>query len=60
MILGMAIQVQVSDTPDGYECEDDFLPVGDTRTRSESRRVRDGYFFHPRITRRVSDTLLPL
>jgi hypothetical protein len=26
----------------------------------ESRRVRDGYFFHPRVTRRVPDTLLPL
>jgi hypothetical protein len=26
---------------------DDFLPVGDIRTRSESRRVCDGYFFPP-------------
>jgi hypothetical protein len=24
---------------------DDFLPVDDTRTRLESRRLRDGYFF---------------
>jgi hypothetical protein len=35
-----------SDTrPDGYG--DDFLPVGGTCTRPESRRVRDWYFFPP-------------
>jgi hypothetical protein len=33
--------------PDGYEDGDDFLPVGGTRTRPESRRVRDEYFFPP-------------
>jgi hypothetical protein len=33
--------------PDGYGYEDDFLPTGDTRTRPESRRVRDEYFFPP-------------
>jgi hypothetical protein len=32
---------------DGYGYEDDFLLVGDTRTRPESRRVRVGYFFPP-------------
>jgi hypothetical protein len=31
--------------PDGYG--DDFLPAGGTRTRPESRRVRDRYFFPP-------------
>jgi hypothetical protein len=46
--------------PDRYGYEDDFLPAGGTRTRPESRRIRDGYFFHPRVTRRVPDTLLPL
>jgi hypothetical protein len=44
----MVIRVRVPDTrPDGYGYGDDFLPVGGTRTRSESRRVRDGYFFPP-------------
>jgi hypothetical protein len=32
---------------DGYGYGDDFLPAGGTRTRPESRRVRDGYFFPP-------------
>jgi hypothetical protein len=32
---------------DRYGCKDDFLPAGDTRTRSEPRRVRDVYFFPP-------------
>jgi hypothetical protein len=46
--LGMVIRVRVSGTrPDGYGYGDDFLPAGDTRTRPESRRVRDGYFFPP-------------
>jgi hypothetical protein len=31
--------------PNGYIYEDDFLPVADTRTRSELRRIRDEYFF---------------
>jgi hypothetical protein len=42
--LGMAIWVRV---PDGYGYGDDFLPAGGTRTRPESRQVRDGYFFPP-------------
>jgi hypothetical protein len=33
--------------PDGYGYGDDFLPVGGTRIRPESRRVWDGYFFSP-------------
>jgi hypothetical protein len=33
--------------PNGYGYGDDFLPVGGIRTRPESRRVRDGYFFPP-------------
>jgi hypothetical protein len=33
--------------PDGYGYEDNFLLVGGTRIRPESRRVRDGYFFPP-------------
>jgi hypothetical protein len=45
---------------DGYGYGDDFLSVGGTRTRSELKRVRDEYFFHLRVTRRVPDTLLPL
>jgi hypothetical protein len=32
---------------DGYGYGDNFLPVGDIRTRSELRRVQDGYFFPP-------------
>jgi hypothetical protein len=42
----MAIQVRVLDihrVSDGYE--DDFLFVCGTRTRPESRRVWNGYFF---------------
>jgi hypothetical protein len=35
--------------PDEYRYGDNFLSVGDTRIRSESRRVRDGYFFSPAI-----------
>jgi hypothetical protein len=33
--------------PDGYGYMDDFLPMGGIRTWSESRRVRNGYFFSP-------------
>jgi hypothetical protein len=33
-----------SGTGTRYRYGDNFLPVGDTRTRPESRRVRDGYF----------------
>jgi hypothetical protein len=33
--------------PDGYGYEGDFLPTGVTCTRSESRQVRDKYFFPP-------------
>jgi hypothetical protein len=32
---------------DGYGYEDDFLSVGGTRTRPESRWIRDEYFFTP-------------
>jgi hypothetical protein len=46
--------------PDGYEYGNNFLPVSDIGTRPELRRVCDGYFFHPRVTREVPDTLLPL
>jgi hypothetical protein len=48
--VGMAIQVQVYPSgtrPDGYGYRHNFLPVGGTRTRPESRRVWDGYFFPP-------------
>jgi hypothetical protein len=55
--VGMTIRVWV---PDKYGYGDDFLPTGDTHTRSELRQVRDGYFFLHVITRRVPDTLLPL
>jgi hypothetical protein len=59
--VGMVIWVWVLGTrPDGYRYGDDFLSVGGIRTRSELRRVRDRYFSHPRVTRRVRDTLLPL
>jgi hypothetical protein len=43
--LGMGIGYPSDTRSDGYEYGDDFLPVGDTRTRSESRWVWDGYFF---------------
>jgi hypothetical protein len=33
--------------PEGYGYVDDFLPMGGTRTRPESRRIRDEYFFSP-------------
>jgi hypothetical protein len=33
--------------PDGYGYGDDFLPAGGTRTRPESRRAWDEYFFSP-------------
>jgi hypothetical protein len=61
----MVIRVQVPDNPpgtrpDGYGYGDDFLTVGETRTRPELRRVWDGYFSYPRVTQRVPDTLLPL
>jgi hypothetical protein len=42
--VGKTIWVRVSD-PTGYGYEDNFLPAGDTCTRSKSRQVRDGYFF---------------
>jgi hypothetical protein len=32
---------------DGYGYGDDFLPMGGTRTRPDSRWVRDEYFFPP-------------
>jgi hypothetical protein len=32
---------------DGYRYENDFLSMGDIRTRPELRRVRDEYFFLP-------------
>jgi hypothetical protein len=32
---------------DGYRYRDNFLPTGGTRTRPESRRIRDMYFFPP-------------
>jgi hypothetical protein len=58
--LGTGTQYPPGIRSDGYGHKDNFLPVGDTRTRPESRRVRNVYFFHPRVTRRVPDTLLPL
>jgi hypothetical protein len=42
--------------PDGYG--DDFLPVGGTRTRSESRRIQDGYFFSPTSTRYFTTAII--
>jgi hypothetical protein len=55
---GMDTRYPLGTRPDGYS--DDLLPVGDTRTRPELRRVQDGYFFHLWVTRRVLDTLLSL
>jgi hypothetical protein len=47
----MAIRVQIPDTcgylTRRYGYGDNFLPVGDTRTRTEPRWIRDGYFFSP-------------
>jgi hypothetical protein len=42
---GMSTRYPSDTRPDGYG--NDFLPTGGTRTRPESRRVRDGYFFPP-------------
>jgi hypothetical protein len=42
--LGMA-RYPLGIRSDGYEYGDDFLFVGGTCTRSESRRVWNGYFF---------------
>jgi hypothetical protein len=42
--------------PSGTSTEMFFYP----RVAPESRRVQGGYFFHPRVTRRVPDILLPL
>jgi hypothetical protein len=46
--------------PDEAGYGDNFLPTSDTRTRPERRWVQGEYFFHPRVTRWVPDTLLPL
>jgi hypothetical protein len=43
--LGTGTRYLSGTRPIGYG--DDFLPVGGTRTRSEPRRIRDGYFFPP-------------
>jgi hypothetical protein len=42
----MAIRIWVPD-PTGTGMGRIFLPMSGTRTRSEVRRVRDGYFFLP-------------
>jgi hypothetical protein len=65
MKLGMLIQVWISDTRRvlvlmGTDIEMIFYPW----VAPISDLNRDGYgtgiFFHPRVTRRVPDTLLPL
>jgi hypothetical protein len=43
--LGTGTRYPPGTWPDSYWYGDDFLPVGDTRTRPESRQVWDGYFF---------------
>jgi hypothetical protein len=43
--LGTGTRYPPDTRPDGYG--DDFLPTGGTRTRPESRRVQDEYFFPP-------------
>jgi hypothetical protein len=46
--LGMAIRLRILDTHhDGYWYGDNFLSASDIRTRLESRRVWNGYFFPP-------------
>jgi hypothetical protein len=42
---GTGTRYPLGQVPDGYG--DDFLSAGGTRTRLESRRVRNGYFFPP-------------
>jgi hypothetical protein len=44
---GTGIQYPPGTRPDGYGYEDDFLLMGDTRTRLQLRRIRDMYFFSP-------------
>jgi hypothetical protein len=44
---GMSIWYLSGIWSDGYGYGDNFLPVDDTRSRYESTRVRDGYFFSP-------------
>jgi hypothetical protein len=43
---------------DGVRYEDDFLLVGDTRTRPEPRWVRVDIFFHPTGTRYFSTVMI--
>jgi hypothetical protein len=42
---GMGTRYLSGTRPDGYGYGDDFLSVGDTRTRPELGWVCDGYFF---------------
>jgi hypothetical protein len=45
--LGTGTRYSSGTRPDGYGYGDDFLPVGGTRTRPESRQVQNEYFFPP-------------
>jgi hypothetical protein len=46
-ISGMGTRYPLGTRPDGYGYGDDFLPVGGTHTRPESRWVWGRYFFSP-------------
>jgi hypothetical protein len=56
--LDMGIRYPPGTRSDGYGYGDDFLPVGDTRTRSEPRWVRNGNFFHPTGTRYFTTAII--
>jgi hypothetical protein len=47
LVAFMDVNLGTGTRLDGVRYEDDFLLMGGTRTRPESRRVRGGYFFPP-------------
>jgi hypothetical protein len=63
MLLGMAIRVRVPDTrriPDPMGMGTIFYPWVAPVPDPNQDGYGTGIFFHPRVTRRVPDTLLPL